>query len=124
MFTFEKMTGWNTPPCTTVCLSSPVMTTGSLLEDIALELLKLLELDFTEELDAIELLDLNDELDATELLDLTEELLGGTDELEGATLELDCTEELEGTILELDCTDELDGIGIAMPLQRTLSTYR
>ena len=98
MFTFEKMTGWNTPPCTTVCLSSPVMTTGSLLEDIALELVKLLELDFTEELDAIELLDLNDELDATELLDLTEELLGGT--------------------------DELDGIGIAMPLQRTLSTYR
>ena len=123
MFTFEKMTGWNTPPCTTVCLSSPVMTTGSLLEDIALELVKLLELDFTEELDAIELLDLNDELDATELLDLTEELLGGTDELEGATLELDCTEELDAIEL-LDFTEELDGIGIAIPLQCTLSTYR
>ena len=123
MFTFEKMTGWNTPPCTTVCLSSPVMTTGSLLEDIALELVQLLELDFTEELDAIELLDLNDELDATELLDLTEELLGGTDELEGATLELDCTEELDAIEL-LDFTDELDGISIVIPLQRTLSTYR
>ena len=107
------------------------MTTGSLLEDTTLELVKLLELDFTEELDAIELLDLNDEL------------LGSTEELGGAMLELDCTEELEGTALELegatleliklleldaiellDFTDELDGIGIAIPLQRTLSTYR
>ena len=94
------------------------MTTGSLLEDIALELVKLLELDFTEELDAIE------------LLDLTEELLGGTDELEGTALELEgATLELV-KLLELDAielldfTEELDGIGIAIPLQRTLSTYR
>ena len=87
------------------------MTTGSLFEDATLELVKLLELDFTEELDAIE------------LLDLTDELLGSTDELEGATLELVKLLELDAIEL-LDFTDELDGTGIAIPLQRTLSTYR
>ena len=108
------MTGWNTPPCSTVCLSSPVITTGTLLDED-----DMLELDFTEE-----------------LLGGTEELLGGMEELE-ATLELDATEELDTTelleeeMLELDFTDELLGdteelLGgtIAIPMQRTSSTYR
>ena len=96
-------------------MSSPVITTGSLLDEEGM-----LELDFTEE-----------------LLGGTDELLGGMEELE-TTLELDATEELDTTelldedeMLELDFTDELLGgteelLGgtIAIPKQRTSSTYR
>ena len=124
------------------------MTTFSLLEDA------MLELDFAEELDAIELLDLTEELEAIELEDLgalleedtaeLEEDLGAL--LEDAMLELDFTEELDAIEL-LDLTEELeaieleddfgallvedfteeelagDGTGlIAMPEQRTSST--
>jgi hypothetical protein len=87
------------------------MTTFSLLEEA------MLELDFTEELDATELLDFTEELEGTELEDDF-----------GALLEED-TAELEddlGALLEEDFTEEElagDGTGlIAIPEQRTSST--